>query len=115
MFKDKDILKFNITIKRVELNLEKSISDEEKKCFNENNKINNNEFTEFKDFLNFNTNRLIVMVIITEKKNVKFDLCISNIFLFDYDYEYIKSDEEISNVVKKPYLNKEFCVFYIIN
>ena len=73
MFKDKDILKFNITIKRVELNLEKSISDEEKKCFNENNKINNNEFTEFKDFLNFNTNRLIVMVIITEKKNVKFD------------------------------------------
>ena len=39
----------------------------------------------------------------------------TNIFLFDYDYEYIKSDEEISNVVKKPYLNKEFCVFYIIN
>ena len=114
ILKDKGILLFNLTVKRFELNLVKSISESESLLF-ENTKIDNSQLTPFKDFLNFNTNRLKLSVVVTEKKNINIDFSISNIFLFDNDYDYIHTEEEIMQVVKKPHLNREFCVFLIIN
>ena len=113
MAKDKNIILFKLSVKRLEFNLIKSISDTERVILNEQI-IDNSEFSPFKDFLNFNSNRLILSLEITEKKNVSLEFSISNIFLFDYDYDYLKTDKEITNFVKKPHLNREFCVFNII-
>ena len=104
---DKNIVKFKLSVKRMEFNLLKSITESERYILNLSE---NCEFSPFKEFLNFNTNRIILSLVVTEKKNISLFFSISNIFLFDYDYDYVKTNDEILNVIKQNHLNREFFV-----
>ncbi len=86
----------------------KSLSIQETEYIKINNP--NNDEIVFKDFINFITNKIVLSVKVTEKKNLLIEYTLSNIFIFDLDSEYTKEGQMIDDVTKKLLLNREFCV-----
>jgi hypothetical protein len=108
----KAFMKFYFNLKKVEVNVLKSLSQEEITLLKRDNSFTSEK--EYKNFLNFVTNNFSMAVIIQDNQDIDVNLKLLNMFLFDSDFDYKLT--ETGKTEQKTCLNPEFqCILGSIN
>jgi hypothetical protein len=115
--RDKIFMSMEFKLARLEINILKSLSYEERSMFNDASGLNavNPPPSPFKNYLNFVLNNLSFNLSVSESKNTKLNVKLFNMFLFDSDFYYNKT-ETSSAPQQEMLVHPEFqCILGSIN
>ena len=101
--KNKDILFFSFKLGKVDFSLSRSINNFEQEIFIDNALENTHD--DHKIFVNYISNGLNIDFRLNDRMDTKTDIRIHNMFLFDKDFNYNKSNLQI---IKESIVNQEF-------
>lgn len=107
----KDILRFTFKLNRVDFQIQRSSSEEERVILES---VSSYEANRFKNYLRFISNNFSIEVRFNNQKDMGVNLNLQNMFFFDSDFKF-KLDEE-SRLTQEPLVNPEFnAIFGSIN
>lgn len=114
--RDKIFMSMEFKLARLEINILKSLSYEERSMFcGASDLSHNSKPSDFKNYLNFVMNNLSFNMSVYESKNTNLNVKLFNMFLFDSDFYYNKT-EASSAPQQEMLVNPEFqCILGSIN